>query len=162
MGKNTIFLSPINFLTSFSVTSRKKNWTRGENIILFLIKLISKKLSRRKGKINTIQHGQGEKKTKNIFPQNTARESRTINCMAQEEKNEDTRGKNKDTGGKIKTGEKNIIYFPPVEILSSDIVTKKDIVQREKYDLISLLQYFPPSTQSVRVEKLLHGLKGKK
>jgi hypothetical protein len=45
MGKNTIFLSPINFLTSFSVTSRKKNWTRGENIILFLIKLISKKLS---------------------------------------------------------------------------------------------------------------------
>jgi hypothetical protein len=77
-------------------------------------------------------------------------------------KNEDTGGKNKDTGGKIKTGGKNIIYFPPVEILSSDIVTKKDCVQREKYDLISLLQEFPPSTQSVRVEKLLHGLRGKK
>ena len=51
-----------------------------------------------------------------------------------------------------------MIYFPPVEILSSDIVTKKDCVQREKYDLISFLQYFPPSTQSVTVEKLLHGL----
>jgi hypothetical protein len=55
-GQNTIFLSPIHFLTSFSVTSRKKNWTRGENIILFLLKLISKK----EGKINTIQQGQGE------------------------------------------------------------------------------------------------------
>ena len=65
-------------------------------------------------------------------------------------------------GEKINTGGKNIIYFPPVEILSLDIVTKKDCVQREKYDLISLLQYFPPSTQSVRVEKLLHGLRGKK
>ena len=54
------------------------------------------------------------------------------------------------------------MYFPPVEILSSDIDTKKDCVQREKYDLISLLQYFPPSTQSVRVEQLLHGLRGKK
>jgi hypothetical protein len=82
--------------------------------------------------------------------------------MALEGKNEDTGGKNKDTGGKIKTGGKNIIYFPPVEILSSDIVTKKDCVQREKYDLISVLHYFPPSTQSVRVEKLLHGLRGKK
>ena len=97
----------------------------------------------------------GKTQTKNIFPQYTAHESRTINCMAQEGKNEDTGEKNKDTGGK------NIIYFPPVEILSSDIVTKKDCVQREKYDLISLLQYFPPSTQSVRVEKLLHGLRGK-
>jgi hypothetical protein len=26
-----------------------------------------------------------------------------------------TRGKNKDTGGKIKTGEKNIIYFPQLK-----------------------------------------------
>ena len=73
-----------------------------------------------------------------------------------------TRGKNKDTGGKIKTGGKNIIYFPPVEILSSDIVTKKDCVQREKYDLISLLPYFPPITLSLKVEQLLHGLMGKK
>jgi hypothetical protein len=70
MGKNTIFLSPINFFTSFSVTSRK-NWTRGENIILFLLKLISKKLSRKKGKINTIQHGQGEKQRQRIFPPST-------------------------------------------------------------------------------------------
>ena len=98
--------------------------------------------------------------TKNIFPQYTARKSGTINCMAEEGKNEDTggkrhRGKNKDRGGK------NIIYFPPVEILGSDTVTKKDCVQREKYDLISLLQNFPPSTSSVK-EQLLHGLRGKK
>jgi hypothetical protein len=71
MGKNTIFLSPINFFTSFSVTSRKKNWTRGENIKLFLLKLISKKLSRKKGKINTIQHDQGEKHRQRIFSPST-------------------------------------------------------------------------------------------
>ncbi len=71
MGKKYIFLSPIDFFTSFSVTSRKKNWTRGENIILFLLKLISKKLSRKKGKINTIQHGQGEKHRKRIFSPST-------------------------------------------------------------------------------------------
>jgi hypothetical protein len=34
----------------------------------------------------------------------------------------------------------------------ADTVTKKDCVQREKYDLISLLQYFPPSAPSVKVE----------
>jgi hypothetical protein len=34
---------------------------------LFLLKPISKKLSRKKGKINTIQHGQGEKHRQRIF-----------------------------------------------------------------------------------------------
>ena len=69
-------------------------------------------------------------------------------------------------GKKLDQGGKYYIVSPQAHIqeavLSSDIVTKKDCVQREKYDLIFLLQYFPPSTQSVRVEKLLHGLKGKK
>ena len=40
---------------------------QGGNIILFLLKLISKK----EGKVNTIQHGQGENidtEEKNIFP----------------------------------------------------------------------------------------------
>ncbi len=79
-----------------------------------------------------------------------------------------TRGKNKDTGGKLKTGGKNIdrgkniIYFPPVEILSSNIVTKKDCVQRKKYDLISLLQYFPPSTESCESRKIIAWPKGEK
>jgi hypothetical protein len=41
--------------------NRQKNWTRGENFKLFLLKLISKQLSRKEGKVNTIQHGQGEK-----------------------------------------------------------------------------------------------------
>ena len=36
-----------------------------------------------------------------------------------------TREKNKDTGGKIKTGGKNIIYFPPVEILKMILIQKK-------------------------------------
>jgi hypothetical protein len=45
---------------SFSVTS-EKNWARGKFIILFHLKLISKKLSRKVGKANTIQHGQREK-----------------------------------------------------------------------------------------------------
>jgi hypothetical protein len=38
---------------------------------LFLLKLISKKLSRKKGKINTIQHGQGEKHRQRIFSTST-------------------------------------------------------------------------------------------
>jgi hypothetical protein len=41
-----------------------------------------------------------------------------------------TVGKNKDTGGKIS------YIFPQLKY--SDTVTKKDCVQREKYDLISL------------------------
>ena len=88
----------------------------------------------------------GKTQTMNIFPQYTALESRTINCMAQEGKNEYTGGKIKTQGKNKDRGGKNIIYFPPVEILSSDTVTKKDCVQREKYDLISLLQFFPPYT----------------
>jgi hypothetical protein len=40
-------------------------------------------------------------------------------------KNEDRGGKNKDTGKNKDRGGKNIIYFPLVEILSSDTVTKK-------------------------------------
>ena len=47
---NTIF-SPINFFTSFSVTSRKKTGPGG--------------------KINTIQHGQGEKHRLRIFSPST-------------------------------------------------------------------------------------------
>ncbi len=56
MGKNTIFLFPINFLQVFLSQVGKKTGRR-ENIILFLLKLISKKLSRKEGKVNTIQHG---------------------------------------------------------------------------------------------------------
>ncbi len=113
---------------------------------MFLLKLLSKKLSRRKGEINTIQHGQGEKLRQRIFsPSIPPAKVEQLIAWPRRENNE-------DTGGKIKTGGKNIIYFPSVKILSSDIDTKKDCVQREKYDLISLLQYFPPSTQSVRVE----------
>jgi hypothetical protein len=99
--KNTIFLSPINFLKSFSVTSRKKNWTRGENIILFLLKLISKKLSRKNGKINTIQHGQREKHRQRIFS------PRTPPAKVEQLIAWPRRGKMKTQGEKIKTqGEK--------------------------------------------------------
>jgi hypothetical protein len=48
-----------------------ENGYYGENIILFLLKLISKKLSRKKGKINTIQHDQGEKHRQRIFSPST-------------------------------------------------------------------------------------------
>jgi hypothetical protein len=63
MGKNTIFSFPLNFLQVFLSQEGKKIGPGGENIILFLLKLISKKLSRKEGKINTMQHGQGEKQT---------------------------------------------------------------------------------------------------
>jgi len=129
---------------------------------LFLLKLISKKLSGKKGKINTIQHGQGEKHRQRIFSPSTppAKVEQLIAWPRREKRK--TQGEKIKTQGEKRQRGKNIIYFPPVEILSSDTVTKEDCVQREKYDLISLLQYFPPSTQSVRVEQLLHGLRGKK
>jgi hypothetical protein len=60
---------------------------------------------------------------------------------------------------KKRHGEKISYIFPQLKY--ADTVTKKDGVQREKYDLISILPYFPPSTSSVKVEKLLHGLRGK-
>jgi hypothetical protein len=80
---------------------------------LFLLKLISKKLSRKKGKINTIQHGQGEKHRQRIFSPSTppAKVEQLIAWPRREKMK--TREKNKDTGGKIKTGGKNILYFPP-------------------------------------------------
>ncbi len=112
-GKNTIFLSPINFF----------------QVILFCFSSSSYPRSCLGGQTQT----QGENidtEGKNIFPQYTVCESRTINCMAQEE------GKNKDTGEKIS------YIFPHLEY--ADTVAKKDCVQREKYDLISLSPYFPP------------------
>jgi hypothetical protein len=69
---------------------------------------------------------------------------------------------------------KNTIFLYPINFLQvflsyifpqlkyADTVTKKDCVQWEKYHLISLLPYFCPSTPSVKVEQLLHGLRGKK
>ncbi len=80
---------------------------------MFLLKLISKKLSRKKGKINTRQHGQGEKHRLRIFSTSTppAKVEQLIAWPRREKmktrgKNKDTGGKNKDTGGKIKTGGK--------------------------------------------------------
>jgi hypothetical protein len=49
MGKNTIFLSPINFLQVF-LSQEGKKLDQGGNIILFLLKLISKKLARGKNR----------------------------------------------------------------------------------------------------------------
>ena len=86
---------------------------------LFLLKLISKKLSWKEGKVNTMQHGQGEKQTqggnidkegKNIFPQYTTCESRTIIAWPRREKMK-TQGEKKDTGAKIKTEGGKISYI---------------------------------------------------
>jgi hypothetical protein len=64
-------------------------------------------------------------------------------------------------GKQIKTqGEKISYIFPQLNYTGT--VTKKDCVQQEKYDLISLLPYFLPSTPSIKVKQLLHGLRGKK
>ena len=69
MGKKYHF-SPINCFTSFSVTSRKKTGPGGK--ILYCFSSSSdQKLSRKKGKINTIQHGQGEKHRQRIFSPST-------------------------------------------------------------------------------------------
>jgi hypothetical protein len=64
------------------------------------------------------------------------------------------RVKNKDTGGK------NIIYFPPVGIRR--YCHKKDCVQQEKYDLISLLPYFPPQVTVCESRTIIARPKGEK
>jgi hypothetical protein len=51
--KIPFFFPPLIFLHVF-LSQVGKKLDQGENIILFLLKLISKKLSRKKGKINTI------------------------------------------------------------------------------------------------------------
>jgi hypothetical protein len=74
---------------------------------LFLLKLISKKLSRKKGKINTIQHGQGEKHTQRIFmPSKPPAKVEQLIAWPRREKMK-TQGEKKDTGKKIKTRGKN-------------------------------------------------------
>ncbi len=60
------FFPPLIFLQVF-LSQVGKKLDQGGNIILFLLKHISKKLSRKKGKINTIQQGQGEKHRQRIF-----------------------------------------------------------------------------------------------
>jgi hypothetical protein len=61
----------------------------------------------------------------------------------------------------IKTQGKKISNIFP-QLKYTDTVTKNDCVQQEKYDMISLLSYFPPSTPSVKVKQLLHGPRRKK
>jgi hypothetical protein len=63
-------------------------------------------------------------------------------------------------GNKYRHRGKKYHIFPQLKY--TDTVTKKDCVQQEKYDLISLLLYFLPSTPSIKVKQLLHGLSGKK
>ena len=75
---------------------------------MFLLKLISKKLSRKKGKINTIQHGQGEKHRQRIFfPSTSPAKVEQLIAWPRREKMK-TQGKKMNTQGeKIKTqGEK--------------------------------------------------------
>jgi hypothetical protein len=91
---------------------------------LFLLKLISKKLSRKIGKINTIQHDQGEKHRQRIYSPSTppARAEQLIAWTRREKMK--TQGENKDTGAKTKTeGEKILYIFPQLKY--TDTVTKK-------------------------------------
>jgi hypothetical protein len=75
---------------------------------LFLLKLISKKLSRKKGKINTIQHGQGEKHRQRIFsPSTPPAKVEQLIAWPRREKMKTQGEKIKTQGEKIKTqGEK--------------------------------------------------------
>jgi hypothetical protein len=103
---------------------------------LFLLKLISKKLSRKKGKINTIQHGQGEKHRLRIFSPSTppAKVEQLIAWPRREKMK--TQGEKIKTHGEKKTeGEKISYIFRNTQLR---YCYKKDCVQREKYDLISL------------------------
>ena len=103
IGKNTISLSPINFFTSFSVTSRKKLDQEGK---CFIVSPQAKK--------NTIQHDQGEKHKQRIFsPRSPPAKVDQLIAWPRREKMKTQGEKNKDTGAKIKTeGEKYHIFSP--------------------------------------------------
>ena len=75
---------------------------------MFLLKLISKKLSRKKGKINTIQHDQGEKHRQRIFsPSTPPAKVEQLIAWPRREKMKTQGKKIKTQGEKIKTqGEK--------------------------------------------------------
>ncbi len=95
---------------------------------MFLLKLISKKLSRRKGKINTIQHGQGEKRRQRIFyPSTPPAKVEQLIAWPRREKMKTQGGKNKDTGEKKRQGEK-ISYILPQLKYSALILIQKKIV----------------------------------
>ena len=106
---------------------------------MFLLKLISKKLSRKEGKVNTIQHGQGEKhrhrgktltQRERIFsPSTPPVKVEQLIAWPRRDKIK-TQGEKIKTRGKIKTGGKISYIFPQLEY--ADTVTKKDCVQREK------------------------------
>ncbi len=98
---------------------------------MFLLKLISKKLSRKKGKINTIQHGQGEKHGQRIFSPSTppAKVEQLIAWPRREKMK--TQGEKIKTRAKIKRG-KNIIYFPPAEKYSAQNLSQKKILFSRK------------------------------
>ena len=103
---------------------------------MFLLKLISKKLSRKKGKINTIQHDQGEKHRQRIFsPSTPPVKVEQLIAWPRREKFK-TQGEKIKTHGEKKTeGEKISYIFRNTQLR---YCYKKDCVQREKYDLISL------------------------
>jgi hypothetical protein len=132
MEKYTVFLSSLKFFTSFR-SQVGKNQTRGENILLFLLKLITKKLSRKEGK------GMARGKNRHRGETLTKRErifSPSTPPVKVEQLLHGLGGKNKDTGVK------NIIYSPPTEIRR--YCHKKIVSSRKKFDLISLLPHFPP------------------
>ena len=68
--KIPFFFPPLIFLQVFLSQVGKKTGPGGKILYCFL-KLISKKLSSQKGKINTIQHDQGEKHRQRIFSPST-------------------------------------------------------------------------------------------
>ena len=100
-------LSGLFITKSLNLQAEECTFKPRENIILFLLKLISKKLSRKKGKINTIQHDQGKKHRQRIFSPTTppAKVEQLIAWPRRE--------KMKTQGEKIKTqGEKYHIFSP--------------------------------------------------
>ncbi len=85
------------FMHLFLAQVGKKLKPGGKTIILYLLKRISKKLSRKKGKINTKQHGQGEKQRQRIFsPSTPPAKVEQLNAWPRREKM-------KTQGEKIKT-----------------------------------------------------------
>ena len=91
---------------------------------MFLLKLISKKLSRKKGKINTIQHGQGEKHRQRIFSPSTP-PAKVEQLIAWPRREKMTQGE------KIKTlGEKISYIFPQLDFCALFSVTIKIIGEK--------------------------------
>ncbi len=95
---------------------------------MFLLKLISKKLSRKKDKINALQHGHREKHRQRIFsPSTPPVKVEQLIAWPRREKIKTQREKIKTQGEKKTEGEKISYIFPQLKYSAQILSQKKNV-----------------------------------